>query len=158
MQLVVRVLDKYAGSDPHLRAKTTSRGDVIEVTDDDHEWGRLDLISPSWIILRAPISPEKAQAMKSGDQDEFSPVSRLRAFALDLDTLIARGHAIPTHAEARKVMDSIEAEAIASGASREAIKHSAKYARATAIIEISEADFDAAKTAKPPVIDPAIIG
>jgi len=158
MQLVVRVLDKYDGIDVERKSKTTGRGDVIEVVEDDHEWGSLDLTNPSWIILRVPISTEKALAMKSGDQGEFNPTARIRSFALNLEILAARGYAIPTRGQAMKVRDDYEAETAEFGASRSEIKHSAKYARATAIFDITEADFDAAWTAKPLIEDRAIIG
>jgi len=158
MLLVVRVLNKYDGPDPHVAAKVTGRGDVIEVLDDNQEPGRLTRINPSWVILRAPISRAQAEALKSGDQDEFNPLSRLRAFGLNLDALIARGYPIPTHTQARKTRDEYEAEAEASGASRSDTKYSERFARAVAIIDISEADFIAARFSKPALTDPGIIG
>jgi len=156
MQLVVRVFNKYDGDDPALIAKMMARGDVIEVVADNHEWGRLDLTNPSWAILRAPISKAKAEAMKSADQDEFDPMGRIRAFHLDLEELIRRGYPIPTIEEAIATREAIAAEA--EGQSRSEVKHSERYARATPIIDITEEDFDAAKKAKEPLIDPAIIG
>src|SRR5262245_16434328 len=105
MQLVVRVIHKNEASD---------RGDAVEVVEDEHQWGRLDLTNPSWVVLRVPIGKDEADAMREGDA---------RAFCLDLDALIAKGYAgIPTKAEAEDIRDRYEAQA-ARGISRSEAKH-----------------------------------
>lgn len=159
MQLLVRVLNKYDGSDPQQIATHTARGDVIDVVEDDHQWGRLDLTSPSWVVLHVPISRAEAEAMKvSEDPEGNTPDVRVRAFSLDLDALIARGYVgIPTREQASAIRDRYEAQATQSGTARSEAKHNPANASWTEIVDVSAEDFRAARTRKLALPDPMII-
>jgi hypothetical protein len=160
MQLVIRVIDKYEGTDPHRQAKSTERGDVIEVVEDDHQWGRLDLTNPSWVIIRCDITRAEADAMKVGESPEAdTQTSRIRAFRVDLDELISLGYVgIPTKQQARDVRDRYEAQSAQRGIGRSAAKHDPLNARPVAVVDVGPAHLLAAKKRKPPVQDPHVIG
>lgn len=158
MMLVVRVITNYEGADPATIAKSSDRGDVIEVLPDTQQWGRLDLTSPDWIIFRIAITPAEAEAMRAPQLPE-TQTSRKRAFHLNLDLLRSLGiSGIPTVAEAELVRNRYRAQGRDRGIGESAAKHLPENARPIAIVDVGAADFLAAKTLKPIVVDPFIIG
>jgi hypothetical protein len=159
MQLVIRTINQYDGADAQTIATSTERGDVIEVVPDDHQWGRLDLTNPDWVVLRVDIDEAEALASKVGEDPEgIMPAARIRAVDVDLDFLAGKYKGIPTAQEARDVRDRYKAQAQAQGILESQAKHDPMNALATAIVDVFVEDFRAAIKQKPPISDRMIIG
>lgn|SRR5262245_16965257 len=160
MKLMVRVINKYDGADPETIAKNTERGDIIDVFDDSHEFGSLDLTNPDWMIINVVLPRAQGDALKVGQNPGAETrLSRIRAFGLDLDNLRTLGYAaFPTLAEAQATRAAYLAWAQLHGIGESEAKHLPQFARSIASITVTGAHLLASKATKAVVPDPGVIG
>lgn len=93
-ELLVRVVDKTNPKNPTLDAGLGKRGDVIVIMPDGWKWGREELASPEWRIVKIPgadvrdfedlIGPQMSSARRPGGE---ALLLRKRAAHIDLDAL-----------------------------------------------------------------------
>jgi hypothetical protein len=88
---VVMVVDKI-GADPYVDARSFKRGDVVDVVEDDHVFGKEEANHPQWRIFSFPgVSASEMRGFMAHepetDPSNPSAVLQLRAFGLDLTKL-----------------------------------------------------------------------
>lgn len=89
-EMLVVVVDRVH-PDPYIDANhIAKRGDVIDVREDGHQWGREEISNPNWKIIRVPGVPcAHAQGFLSPEYDEHlhtqSRMLQKRGFCYDLD-------------------------------------------------------------------------
>jgi hypothetical protein len=67
-ELLVMAHDK-ASADPYLDCRCYKRGDVVVVRPDGWAWGREELLSPLFRIVRVPVSVSEAEAFLARERD-----------------------------------------------------------------------------------------
>ncbi len=140
-ELLLRVVDK-THPDPILDASQTKAGDVIVVCDDNHPWGKQELTSPAWRILRVPGPKEDyigLLAPEPGDRLTNQMLQR-RLFKIDVSK-----------------MEAAESQAILS-ALPELDPEKAIAKRAQFLIPVKVKSIDDAKTQKDPKANPFVLG
>ena len=147
-ELLVRVFDKYTGSDPITKSKNTVRGDVIAIQDDGAYWGPCEIKNPAYIIFSIPVSMTEAEAMLAPEQGDpvVKRTLQRRAFKLEVDLFLDIGRSIPSENDAREArypsgVDSLD---YLKGPDRP-------------IIDIPASAFRAAKAQKNPIEDPMVV-
>ena len=86
-ELAISVVDKTS-PDPAVDSKLVKRGVVIEVFEDDHGYGRMELTHPMFRILKLPGVPMAVGRGLLGDEigdPATQPHLLHRQFKLDLD-------------------------------------------------------------------------
>lgn len=87
MDMLFRAHDKVNPNDVTLDVKCLKRGDIVVVVNDNHNWGKQELINPDWRILKAPNLSEADTADFTEPEADFDtdPMCQRRKFMIDLD-------------------------------------------------------------------------
>lgn len=91
MELLVRIVDKPKSGNAALDSKRTTAGDVIAVKPDGHIWGKREVASPEWRILRVPgMGESEAESLVAAElATAFAPnrLLRKRQMTIDIEQL-----------------------------------------------------------------------
>lgn len=129
-QIVVFIRDKTNPDDVYKDARLYKAGDVIEVVPDKWNWGREDLANPDWRIVSIPDLGEEEARQFLGPELNVSAV----------------GPAKMLRRRAFKLdLSILPADFLADDARKLSL-------------ELTRLDVLGAKTAKPALTDPAVIG
>lgn len=141
-ELLVRLFDKYQGSDLMKIAKTTARGDVIVVVPDGWNWSFIERTSYGWLIVKVPsMTVLQAEALRSpqiGDAN-LHPYLRIRAFGINVDDPSVQSLNIPSDATARA-------------------NYAAKVVRPVESVTVNVSAVNVLKFVRNVIPDPAVIG
>lgn len=136
MELLLRVVDKERSGEPAVDAARTKAGDVIVAVPDGHVWGREEVRSPEWRIVRVPgLRFVEAQSLVAPELPEsFSPNRLLRRRQFSIDVAL---------------LDSLTGGALLAG-------RTATPKGVDVVVGLS--DFQSCRSLKPKLTDPRVVG